>query len=86
MLLDADWTGLIAGALTTLAFIPQVLKIWQTKHAEDISTSMFVIFTLGLALWLIYGVQVASLPVMLANGITLALALIILFLKYRYRK
>lgn len=86
MRLDADWTGLIAGALTTLAFIPQVLKIWQTKHAEDISTSMFVIFTLGLALWLLYGVQVGSLPVMLANGITLALALIILFLKYRYRK
>lgn len=81
-----DWVGLAAGALTSIALIPQVIKIWHTKHADDISASMFVIFTVGVALWLIYGIQAGSLPVMLANAVTLVLALVILILKYYYQK
>ncbi|MHB1332969.1 MAG: SemiSWEET family sugar transporter [Sulfuriferula sp.] len=81
-----DWIGLLAGTLTTAAFIPQVIKIWRSKKADDISVSMFLIFTVGVALWMIYGIQIASLPVMLANAVTMILALIILILKYCYRK
>ncbi|MHB1173614.1 MAG: SemiSWEET transporter [Sulfuriferula sp.] len=81
-----DWIGLVAGTLTTVAFIPQVIKIWRSKKADDISVSMFLIFTVGVALWMIYGIQIASLPVMLANAVTMMLALVILILKYRYRK
>ncbi|MES2364577.1 MAG: SemiSWEET transporter [Pseudomonadota bacterium] len=81
-----DWIGLLAGALTTVAFIPQVIKIWRSKKADDISVSMFLIFTVGVGLWMIYGIQIASLPVMLANAVTMILALVILILKYRYRK
>lgn len=81
-----DWIGLLAGTLTTVAFIPQVIKIWLTKKADDISISMFLIFTVGVGLWMIYGIQIASLPVMLANAVTMILALIILILKYSYRK
>ncbi len=81
-----DWIGLLAGTLTTVAFIPQVIKIWRSKKADDISISMFLIFTVGVGLWMIYGIQIASLPVMLANAVTMILALIILILKYSYRK
>ncbi|MES2406146.1 MAG: SemiSWEET transporter [Pseudomonadota bacterium] len=81
-----DWIGLLAGTLTTVAFIPQVIKIWRSKKADDISVSMFLIFTVGVGLWMIYGIQIASLPVMLANAVTMILALVILILKYRYRK
>jgi MtN3 and saliva related transmembrane protein len=55
-----DWIGLLAGTLTTVAFIPQVIKIWRTKKADDISISMFLIFTVGVGLWMIYGIQIAS--------------------------
>jgi len=85
-MLTHDWIGLLAGTLTTVAFIPQVIKIWRSKKADDISISMFLIFTVGVALWMVYGIQTASLPVMLANAVTLVLALVILILKYRYRK
>lgn len=81
-----DWIGLLAGTLTTVAFIPQVIKIWRSKKADDISVSMFLIFTVGVGLWMIYGIQIASLPVMLANAVTMMLALVILILKYCYRK
>ena len=85
-MLTPDWIGWLAGTLTTVAFVPQVIKIWRSKKADDISISMFLIFTVGVALWMVYGIQTASLPVMLANAVTLVLALVILMLKYRYRK
>ncbi|GBL46001.1 hypothetical protein SFMTTN_1813 [Sulfuriferula multivorans] len=85
-MLAHDWIGLLAGALTTVAFIPQVIKIWRSKKADDISISMFLIFTIGVALWMVFGIQIGSLPVTLANAVTMVLALVILILKYRYRK
>jgi MtN3 and saliva related transmembrane protein len=82
----ADWIGLVAGTLTTAAFVPQVIKIWRTKHAADLSTPMFVIFTVGVALWLWFGVVTASLPVIIANSVTLVLSVLILAMKFHYRK
>lgn len=79
-----DLIGAIAGALTTLAFIPQVVKTWRSGSAEDISLVMFLLFTTGVVLWLIYGIALNALPIIIANSITLLLAMTILMLKIRY--
>jgi MtN3 and saliva related transmembrane protein len=79
-----DLIGAIAGTLTTLAFIPQVIKTWRSGSAEDISLVMFLLFTTGVVLWLIYGIALNALPIIIANSITLLLALTILILKIRY--
>lgn len=76
--------GLVAGTLTTIAFVPQVLKTWQSKSAKDISLGMFLCFSLGVLLWLIYGLQNQDLPIIVANSITLILASTILVFKFRY--
>jgi MtN3 and saliva related transmembrane protein len=80
-----DVLGLIAGALTTIAFLPQLFKTWRSKSAKDISSEWLVIFSTGILLWLIYGVMMDLLPVILANSITLVLTLIILFFKFYFR-
>jgi MtN3 and saliva related transmembrane protein len=77
--------GLIAGALTTIAFLPQLFKTWRSKSAKDISSEWLVIFSSGILLWLIYGLMTHALPVILANSVTLVLTLIILFFKFYFR-
>ena len=79
-----DWIGGIAATLTTCSFIPQVWRVWQTRHTEDISLLMYTLFTVGVALWLAYGILLASWPVILANAITLLLAGTVLSLKLRF--
>jgi len=79
-----DLLGLSAGSLTTLSFVPQVIKTWRSKSADDISTGMFVIFSIGLVMWLIYGLYLQSQPIIVSNIVTLALTIVILILKYRY--
>lgn len=81
-----DLTGGLAGILTTIAFIPQVIKTWRSGSAEDISLFMFILFSTGVLLWLIYGVAIDSVPVIAANGVTLLLALSVLILKVRYMR
>lgn len=76
--------GLAAGSLTTIAFLPQVIKTWQSKSAKDISLGMFSIFCTGVFLWIIYGFTVGDLPVLLANIVTFILAFTILVFKFRY--
>lgn len=82
---STEMLGLVAGLFTTIAFVPQVIKTWKSKHANDISLAMFSIFSSGVALWIVYGVMIGSLPVILANVVTLALALTILALKLHFR-
>ncbi|MBX2896510.1 MAG: SemiSWEET family sugar transporter [Cyclobacteriaceae bacterium] len=77
--------GLIAGFLTTVAFVPQVVKTWRTKSARDLSLVMFSLFCAGVFLWMIYGIMINELPVILWNVITLVLALVILFFKVRFK-
>ena len=77
--------GTAAGTLTTIAFIPQVIKTWRSKSAADISLGMFLIFSVGVCLWLWYGILLNALPIIIANAITLILALLILFFKFRYK-
>lgn len=78
--------GLIAGACTTIAFLPQVIKTWKSRSAKDLSLSMFSIFTIGVGLWLVYGILDQNIPVMAANLITLMLAATLLVFKFRYNK
>ena len=77
--------GIIAGFLTTLSYLPQVIKIWSTKSTKDISLGMFFILSLGIFLWLIYGILIKDLPLILANSVTFAFTLAILFFKLRYK-
>lgn len=74
-------TGTLAGILTTIAFIPQVAKTWKTRSAGDISLLMFMLFSSGVLLWLIYGLLLHAMPIIIANAITLSLSASILLLK-----
>ena len=76
--------GLLAGSLTTLAFVPQVVHTWRQRSANDLSLTTYVAFCAGLVLWLAYGIARRDLPLILANGITLALASAILVMKIRF--
>lgn len=81
-----EGVGYIAACLTTFAFLPQVLKVWRTKSVRDISLVTYISLTLGVLLWFLYGLGIGSLPVILANGITLVLAASILIMKIRYSR
>ena len=76
--------GLLAGTMTTIAFLPQLIQTWKTRSAKDVSLGMFLIFTTGVLLWVIYGLMIQSLPIIAANTVTLVLAGTILVLKLRY--
>jgi len=77
--------GFIAAILTTSAFIPQALKTIKTKHTRDLSLIMYLAFSSGVLLWLIYGIILKDLPIILANSVTFIFASIILFLKIRHK-
>jgi MtN3 and saliva related transmembrane protein len=76
--------GSVAAICTTISFLPQLIRVWRRKSAKDISLSMFLLFSFGVACWLIYGLGIHSAPITAANAVTLALALAILTLKLRY--
>jgi len=79
-----DLIGGFAAALTTSSFIPQVLRVWKTQHTKDISLLMYLFFTIGVCLWLTYGILLGSWPIIMANSITLLLAGTVLILKLRF--
>jgi MtN3 and saliva related transmembrane protein len=76
--------GFAAAICTTAAYLPQVMRAWRTKSTADISLGMFSLMTLGVALWIVYGIAIASLPVIVANTVTLVFTSAILFLKLRH--
>ena len=75
--------GSLAAACTTISFVPQVVKVYRTKETRDLSLLMYVIFSAGVFLWLCYGVMTKSLPIMIANFITLIFSLYIVAMKIR---
>lgn len=79
-----DLLGIVAGILTTVSFVPQVLKIWSARSAKDISFGMFLLFAVGVALWLVYGVLIQATPIIVANVVTLALVIVIIAMKLRF--
>jgi MtN3 and saliva related transmembrane protein len=76
--------GFIAGTLTTLSFVPQVLHAFRSKRCDDLSWGMLLTFSAGVVLWLLYGIRLWAMPVILANAVTLVLLITIMALKIRY--
>jgi MtN3 and saliva related transmembrane protein len=81
-----DYIGYAAATLTTLSFVPQALLALRTRNVGGISLGMYSCFTLGVALWLVYGIGLGEWPIIVANAITLSLASTILITKIRYRR
>lgn len=77
--------GLMAGTLTTLSFVPQVVKAWRRRSVNDLSLTMLLMFATGVALWLVYGFLNAAMPIILANGVTLVMAAALIGMKVRFR-
>ena len=76
--------GSVAAICTTIAFLPQVLRIRRTRHTADLSLPMYVIFCFGVFMWMCYGMMLNSVPIILANGITFILCLYILAMKIKH--
>ena len=86
MLFDLDnLVGYAAAVLTTVAFVPQALKSWQTRDLSGVSLPMYSLFTAGVAMWFVYGVMLGSWPIIIANAITIILASVVLTLKLMHR-
>ena len=77
--------GLIAAAFTTIALLPQLIKVWKTKSTKDISIGMFLLYCGGVLLWFVYGVFRNDLAIILANSLAFIQALIILMFKAKYK-
>ena len=80
-----DFFGFLAALITTIAFLPQLYKTWKTKSADDVSLIMLILFITGLTCWIIYGIQINSIPILVANIITFILNFSILILKITFR-
>ena len=81
-----ELVGSLAGLLTTIAFLPQVIKTYKSRSAKDLSLGMFLLFTFGVFAWLIYGIGINKLPIIIANSVTLVLAGMILAAKFRFKE
>tara|TARA_Y100000589_G_C26761918_1_gene470162 strand:+ start:254 stop:520 length:267 start_codon:yes stop_codon:yes gene_type:complete len=84
--LNVEFFGYFAAVLTTLAFLPQLIKTFKTKKADDVSLITLIMFITGVVSWIIYGYKISSIPVLTANVITLILNLLILIFKIYFSK
>jgi MtN3 and saliva related transmembrane protein len=84
MSIDPEIFGGIAAVLTTLAYVPQMIKVLRDKNTKSISLGMYSMITLGIACWLVYGIMLESPSLILANGLTLGMAIIILIMKIKH--
>ncbi len=81
---NMEWAGYLAAAMTTLAFVPQAVKTIRTRDTRGISLGMYVVFTIGIAFWLVYGIALQSTPMILSNIVTFLLSATILTLKLKH--
>jgi MtN3 and saliva related transmembrane protein len=81
---NMEWAGYLAAVMTTLAFVPQAFKTIRTKDTRSISLGMYVVFTIGIAFWLVYGIALNSMPMILSNIVTFLLSATILGLKLKH--
>ncbi|MBJ7309384.1 SemiSWEET transporter [Rugamonas sp. CCM 8940] len=86
MAIDVDLLGFFAAACTTCSFIPQVWLVWRQRYAAGVSNGMYMIFSFGVFLWLCYGLMISAWPIIIANAITLILALCVLAMKWRFER
>jgi MtN3 and saliva related transmembrane protein len=83
---NTEMVGYVAAFCTTFAFVPQVLLVWRQRHADGISTGMYLIFCTGVLLWFLYGLASVDWPIILANGITFVLAVCVLVMKWLFER
>lgn len=84
-----DWIfalGIAAGLCTTIAVVPQIIKAYKTKEAEDVSLKMFLVLLTGLSLWCVYGIIKEDWPIIITNGVAVVLNSIMLYFILRYGK
>jgi MtN3 and saliva related transmembrane protein len=82
----AVWVGTFAGSMTTVSFLPQVVRVWQRKSAADLSYGYLLAFATGVAAWFIYGILIRSKPVITTNIVTLILVCAIVAMKVQFEK
>lgn len=76
--------GFLAGFLTTVSFLPQVVKTWKSRSASDLSLGMFSVFSVGVICWLVYGLLLQEMPMIFWNAVTLVLVMILLIMKLKF--
>lgn len=84
-----DWIqilGLSAGTITAITFLPQVIKIWQTKSVKDLSLYMLLLLMLGVTMWLVYGILLKNTAIIYTNSAVLLMSFIMLYFKLKYNK
>jgi MtN3 and saliva related transmembrane protein len=84
--MNIEILGLAAGTISSITFLPQVIKIWQTKSAKDLSMPMLLLLVLGVSMWLAYGIIIKNTPVIYTNSMVLFMTFIMLFFKLKYNK
>jgi MtN3 and saliva related transmembrane protein len=77
--------GLLAGTITSISFLPQLIKTWRSKSAKDVSLVMFLFLGIGITLWIVYGFLTNTVPIIAANVATLILIILIIGLKFKYK-
>jgi MtN3 and saliva related transmembrane protein len=82
---NIEIVGLIAGVLTTIAYLPQVRKTWKTKSVKELSLTMYLVMFVGVMLWLTYGILIDSISIILANIVTGILTSLLIYLKLKYK-
>lgn len=82
----AEYLGFLAGIVTTVSFVPQVVRVYQNKSGRDVSLWMVLLLSAGTFLWLLYGLMLGSFPIILANAVTFALVVVISILKLHYAR
>ncbi len=85
MTFNIEIVGLIAGVLTTIAYLPQVRKTWKTKSVKELSLSMYIVMFVGVMLWLTYGMLIDSISIILANIVTGVLTSLLIYFKLKYK-
>ncbi len=85
MIFNIEVVGLIAGALTTAAYLPQVRKTWKTKSVKELSLTMYLVMFIGVMLWLTYGILIGSISIILANIVTGILTSMLIYFKLKYK-
>lgn len=85
MMEPATLLGMLGGTLTTASFFPQVVKTWKSRSTKDVSLVMFLMLSVGIFFWIVYGFMIGSLPVIVSNCVSFVFTLIILVLKFIYK-
>jgi MtN3 and saliva related transmembrane protein len=81
----AQIIGLMAGTITSITFIPQVIRIWKTRSAKDLSMVMMLLLIIGTSLWLSYGLMIRDAAIIYTNSMVLAMSMIMMFFKLKYK-